>query len=535
MKTSIKNIILSGLLLSTAFSSCKKSTFDDNYYNPEASVEADIPRLFSGLLYNQSKSSSNTIMPRYWNLYVFQLPTLGTYSQLFGYTSSPGMYEQKTAYSQSRWQYYYTAPLASYKEITKFYETLTTNEDKEGYKIFLQTSKVFLYDQTAQMIDMWGDIPFSEAGQVILTGGTIINGKYDDQEALYNQMIDDLKVIADELNNNKTATYYKQMFDKADLLNLGNLEKWKIYTNSLRLRLAMRISYANETKARQVVTEILGNPTSYPVVTTLANSIKIDARGTELRSVVGVDGIKNSFESSGFNYAPGFIINNLMKPSSDPRLQVFFSKNIKGEYLGLDPNLDATTQENQISGNLISRVDSATFSRNDKFPGIIITPAEVSFLKAEANERWGIGNSAETEYKNGIKQSIDFWYYVNALNDNADGTAYVAKTKPTDAQVNTFLSHALIAYTGSKQEKLEKIASQNWLNFSVIQAQHAWAEYRRTNFPKLTFSRDNGSQQSPTPPSRLLYPENERTYNPINYQSVKDKDNLTTKLFWDIN
>ena len=43
MKTSIKNIILSGLLLSTAFSSCKKSTFDDNYYNPEASVEADIP------------------------------------------------------------------------------------------------------------------------------------------------------------------------------------------------------------------------------------------------------------------------------------------------------------------------------------------------------------------------------------------------------------------------------------------------------------------------------------------------------------
>ena len=103
MKTSIKNIILSGLLLSTAFSSCKKSTFDENYNNPEASVEADIPRLFSGLLYNQSKSSSNTIMPRYWNLYVFQLPTLGTYSQLFGYTSSPGMYEQKTAYSQSRW------------------------------------------------------------------------------------------------------------------------------------------------------------------------------------------------------------------------------------------------------------------------------------------------------------------------------------------------------------------------------------------------------------------------------------------------
>ena len=155
---------------------------------------------------------------------MFQLPTLGTYSQLFGYTASTGRYEQKTAYSQSRWQYYYTAPLASYTELMKFYNTLLTPEDKEGYDLFVQTSKVFLYDQTAQMIDMWGDIPFSEAGGVISTSGIIQNAKYDDQQALYNQFIDDLKVIADYLNNYKESTYYKQMFDKADLLNLGNIE-----------------------------------------------------------------------------------------------------------------------------------------------------------------------------------------------------------------------------------------------------------------------------------------------------------------------
>jgi len=535
MKKTIKNIILGGLLITAGFSSCKKSSFDENYYNPEASVEADIPRLFSGLLFNQSKASSNTIMPRYWNLYVFQLPTLGTYSQLFGYTSGPGMYEQKTAYSQSRWQYYYTAPMASYKEITKFYDHLTSNEDKDGYNIFVQTSKIFLYDQTAQMIDMWGDIPFSEAGQVISTGGTIINGKYDDQASLYNQMIDDLKTISVFLNENKTATYYKQMFDKADILNAGNIEKWKIYANSLRLRLAMRISYVNEAKAKEVVNEILSNPTTYPIVTSLTNSIKIDARGTELRSVVGVDGIKASFESSGFNYAPGFIINNVMNPSNDPRLKVFFSKNVNGKYLGLDPNLDATTQENQINNNLISRVDSATFSRNDKFPGIIITPAEISFLKAEANERWGIGTSAATEYEKGIRQSIEFWFYINSLNDNADGTAYVAKTKPTESEILTFLANSTIAYTGAKDQKLEKIATQNWLNFSVIQAQHAWAEYRRTNYPKLIFNKDNSSLQSPIPPVRLLYPENERTYNTANYEAVKSKDKLDTKIFWDVN
>lgn len=535
MKNIFRNILFSSLCIVLTFSSCKKEKFDENYYNPEASVQADIPRLFSGLLFNQRQASANTVMPRYWNLYVFQLPTLGTYSQLFGYTASTGRYEQTTAYSQNRWQYYYTAPFASYAELIKFYNTLSSPEDIEGYNLFVQTSKVFLYDQTTQMIDMWGDIPFSEAGQVISSGGIITNGKYDDQQELYNQFIDDLKVIADYLNSYQESSYYKQMFDKADILNTGDLEKWKIYANSLRLRLAMRISYADESKAKQVVSEILSNPSAYPIVSDIDNSIKIDARGAELRSVVGVDGIKNSFEAGGFNYAPGHIINKLMNPSSDPRLKVLFSKNAEGKYLGLDPNLDQKTQDDQINSNLISRIDSATFSRNDKFPGIVITPAEVSFLKAEANERWGIGQSAKSEYEKGIRQSIEFWYYINALNDNADGTSYVPKTKPTESEINTFLSHSLIAYAGSQEEKLEKIATQNWANFTVIQAQHAWAEYRRTGYPKLEFQTDRSSQQSPLPPTRLLYPENERTYNAENYEAVRSKDKLDVKVFWDVN
>jgi hypothetical protein len=534
MKKKLFAILLSGLSLTCTIVSCQKGAFDDAYYNPETSVRGDIPRLFSGLLFNQDKASSNTIMPRYWNLYVFQLPTLGTYSQLFGYTGSQGRYEQPSNYTQSRWQYFYTANIASYIDVLKHYDALETQDDKDGYNLFVQASKVFLYDQASQMIDMWGDIPFSEAGRTITTGGEILNAKYDDQQELYIKFIEDLKVIADYLDGYQANVFYKQMFDKADILNKGNIQKWKIYANSLRLRLAMRISYANEAKAREVVTEILNNPTKYPVVSEISNSIKIDASTAELRSVVGVDGIKNSFESSGFNYAPGFIINNLMKPSNDPRLPVLFSKNIEGNYVGLDPNLDQQTQDNLISGRLISRVDTATFSRNDKFPGIIITPAEVSFLKAEANERWGIGASAQTEYEKGIRQSIDFWYYVNALNDNADGTAFVPKVKPDDATVNTFLTNAVVAYTGTKEQKLEKIATQNWANFTVIQAQHAWAEQRRTGYPNLVFSNDSSSPQSPQPPKRLLYPENERTYNPINYEAVKAKDRVDVKIFWHV-
>lgn len=511
---------------------CKKASFDDNYYNPEAAVEADIPRLYSGLLYNQERSNANIFFPRYWNMYVFLMPMPGTYSQTFGYTASLGRYEQKSAYTQQRWEYFYTAPLASFVEMKRLFEELTDEVEKEQYEIFLETGKIVLYDHAAQMVDMWGDIPFSEAGKIISSVGTIENAKYDDQKELYYSFIDDLKKISDYLNGLSITGSFENTFKKADIINQGSIEKWKIYANSLRLRLAMRISEVDENKAKHVAEEILNNPSQYPVVSSIANSIKIDARGNELRSVIGVDGIKGTFESPGFNYAPGYIVNELMVPSKDPRLEVLFSKNAKNEYLGLDPNLPTNTQDDQINNNLISRVDSATFSRNDKFPGIIITPAEIYFLKAEANERWGIGSDAKAEYETAIKQSIDFWYYVNALNDNADGTTYEPVPSPPSEVIADFLNNPIIKYEGSKEQKLEKIGTQNWANFTVIQAQHAWAEYRRTGYPKLIFSEDASSSVGKKPPYRLLYPENERTYNSQNYQQVKDKDRPDIKVFW---
>lgn len=520
------------LVAIVGLSSCSKKDFDDNFYNPELAVQADIPKLFSGLLYNHDKQNANTIFPRYWNMYVFQIPMLGTYTQTYGYTQSSGRYEQATAYTQLRWQYYYTAPMASFREMEKYYDNLQTQEEKDGFQIFLEAGRVFLYDQTAQMVDMWGDIPFTEGGQLIYNNGTIINGKFDNQEEIYNFILDDLGRIADFLNNHNTAEFYKNMFDGADVINLGSVEKWRIYTNSLRLRLAMRISFQNETKARDIVSQILNNPGQYPVVTSNDNSIKIDARGDQLRSVIGVDGIRNSLESSNFNLAPGYMVNEVMNPSNDPRLPAMFSRNIEGEYLGLDPNINSTNQSDLITAGLVSRIDSATYSRNDKFPGIMITAAEISFFKAEAAERWGLGDP-KAEYEKGLRQSIDFIYYINELNDNADGTSYTPKPKPTAAAIDAFLANSLIAYEGSQVEKLEKIGTQQWLNFGLIQSYLGWSELRRTKFPVLTFSNDASSNQAPQPPNRLLYPENERLYNTVNYQAVQGKDTPNEKIFWD--
>lgn len=519
------------LLVTALLAGCSKKDFDENYYNPEKSVTANIPHLYTGLLYNHDRQNMNTIFPRYWNLFTFQVPMLGTYTQTNGYFNNPGVYEQALAYSQTRWEYYYTAPLASFREMEKLYNGLTDDSEKAGYLPFLETGRIFLYDQTAQMVDMWGDIPFSEAGQLNTTGGQIILAKYDKQDEIYNFILDDLKRIADYLADYQANPFYKAQLDKADIINLGDIKRWRIYANSLRLRLAMRISLVNESKSQAIVTEILNNSDRYPIVTNNDETVQIKARGDQLRSVIGVDGIKNAI--IGYP-APDFMVNGLLNPSGDPRLQVMFSKNVDGEYKGLPIAWSASEQNAAMAANEISRIDTATYTRNDKFPGIIITAAEISFFKAEAAERWGLGD-AKAEYEKGIRQSIEYLYYINALNDNADGTNFVAKVPPTEQEISAFLANAIVSYTGSQSEKLEKIGTQQWLNYGLIQSYLGWSEVRRTGFPRLTFVTDNSSNQAPLPPNRLVYPESERNYNSVNYQAVQAQDQSTTKLFWDVN
>ncbi|MFT4032082.1 MAG: SusD/RagB family nutrient-binding outer membrane lipoprotein, partial [Siphonobacter sp.] len=94
------------LSLGAIISSCTKKDIDDAYLNPSGAVSADVQRLWAGLLFNECVS------PRYWNLYTFLIPEIGTYSQQTGFTTTTGVYEEVTAYNATRWDVYYTKTMA---------------------------------------------------------------------------------------------------------------------------------------------------------------------------------------------------------------------------------------------------------------------------------------------------------------------------------------------------------------------------------------------------------------------------------------
>lgn len=520
-----------GILLMAG--SCSKSAFDNNFYNPEKTTQTSIEGIYAGLLYNTGLDDNNTILPRYFNLYTFQVPMLGTYTQTIGFVNNKGEYNQASNYTQVRWNYYYTGPIASFRELQKKYNSLTNEDDKKGYKLFMNTAKIFLYDQTAQMVDLWGDIPFSEAGKVNSSGGKIILAGYDKAEDIYDTILTNLKDISNYLANLNPDPFYTGQLKAYDIINGGSIMKWRKYCNSLLLRLAMRISYKDESKAKSIVQEMLNNPAQYPLVDNNNENIEIAAEEPSLGAITGAHegAIKGGINQTP---APGFMLDELLLPSKDPRTQVFFSKNKNGIFQGLPTEWTATKQESDIANDLVSVYDSTTFVENNQFPGIIVTAAEVNFFKAEAYERWGGGN-AEDAYKTGIKQSIEFWYHINNINENDDGFAnFDPKTPPTDAEISTFLSNPIVAYTGSKDQKLEKIATQQWIDYGLMRNYQGWALIRRTGFPKLNFKPDPGSTQSTIPPSRLLYPVSERTLNTDHYNAVKGEDTVDGKIFWDV-
>ena len=156
-----------------------------------------------------------------------------------------------------------------------------------------------------------------------------------------------------------------------------------------------------------------------------------------------------------------------------------------------------------------------------------MTAAEVDFLKAEAFERWGGGDPAYT-YQQGIRHSIEFYYYLNHLNKFAARTV----ASPSKESIDEFLLRPEIRYEGSASEKLSRVYIQKWAHFGFLQSIDAWSELRRTNQPQLQFLSTSLSGFE-LPPSRLTYPASEKTYNP-NYAEVQGSDRRTVKIFWDV-
>ncbi len=523
-----KTLFILAAAVTVGFTACKKSDFSDSYADPSKISTTTVEKQFAGFLV----SNRDYVLPSYWNYFVVSR-NLTLFTQAAGWVNASAQYVPGAAAINDRWNAYYNF-LAQYRELQKVYASLSADDQKDR-RIYMIAAAIYFYDHTQKVVDLHGDIPWTEAGKLSANGGNYSASlpKYDDAGSIYTKMLDDLKGFADELNTLTVKPGIQAGVKTQDIVNHGNVALWKKYCNSLRLRMLTRVSkvatfqsrYASETAA------ILADPVNYPVIGANADNIQINV--LDLSTDINSKGFQSGLEDWNGNLAGKAMIDH-MNTNADPRLRAMFEPgaNAGGAYIGLDPMLNQSAQTNLVNGGSVAIYNRSTLSRNQFFPGELMNAAEVSFLASEAYLRAGNDAAAKTTYNDGITKSVKYYYWLRTLsNDNTAG----ALTPTNDAEIAAYIAQPQVNWdnAAATADKLKLIATQKWIHFSVVQPVENWAETRRLAAPALSFMVDNANTQT-QPPYRWIYPTSEQTYNAVNYGTVKPKDNLTTRVFWNM-
>ena len=364
-----------------------------------------------------------------------------------------------------------------------------------------------------KLTDLFGSIPYSEGGKGI--SYNITTPKYDTQDFIYHDIIDKLGKCITAFETGNAADGY----GVADPFFNGDLTKWVKYANSFRLRLAMRMRYADASGATTAITASLGKPLME------SNADNALIKNFNVTQTYLYSGWYEVFQNEGKSSRPSKLLIDKLKAASDPRLPIFATANTTGGYEGVPNGITAAGRALLPDASLSSwqpivyAKDISSFS---------LCYAEVCFLKAEA-ALYGIGRAASTTeantfYQNGIRAAMGVWGVAQADIDN-----FI--TVQTEATLS-----------GNQEDNFRKICTQAWLSF-ITNNYEAYNTVRRTGYPAIPVR--TGSEV-PYPlglgttngqlPRRATYPSTELTLNRTNYDAAiaaQGADTRTTKVWWD--
>ncbi|CAL1519859.1 SusD/RagB family nutrient-binding outer membrane lipoprotein [Chitinophaga sp. MM2321] len=400
--------------------------------------------------------------------------------------------------------------------------------------------------KTLRITDQFGDIPYSQGGTAYTNDVAQYRPKYDSQQSIYVDLLEKLKWASQHLTtatNTPGGKPYETIGASETLFN-SDLTMWQKFANSLLLRYGMQMVEKDRTSAEPYIQYAMGG------VPLIGEGEDVGMWPQKLNGYVLNDSRFWSFTSHRFVRLSTTCWNLMADDTSnasifDPRVYLFFETNQAGKWAPLKIGSNQVDNNNPYQDkrdNDFNNKDNAAFSpfnyrlvRDIYYqPELFMTAAEVDFLKAEAYARGiGVGQnmaSAETAYLAGITSAVNFWYFIahntNVTNDNWSA---VAPANPTAMQMNALLTNPKVAFTGTNDQKLDKIYAQEWLSF-FRQPWLAYNLWRRTN----RTPRD-GNPTTYATFYRLQYPQREALDNANNYKAQSDAmggNSTNVKVWW---
>ncbi len=374
--------------------------------------------------------------------------------------------------------------------------------------------------------DMYGPLPYTKFGN-----GEVYN-PYDSQEVIYNSFFEELNEAIEALYDMYQKDSSVKVLEKYDFVYSGNVESWLRFANSLKLRLAMRIVYANEAKAKQMAEEAVAHP------------VGVMAKASDIAQLQhAADFVYRHplyiISVGEFNDARmGATMDSYMNGYNDPRLGAYFQKNQSGEYTGIRTGISMNRETYATSGLFSDLAISGT----DEI--VWMNPSEMYFLRAEGAIRgWSMNGTTQELYQSGVRTSFEVAGVSGADSYLSDDTSVPADYSDPATPGNNISASSDITIKWDEEagfeEKLERIITQKWLAI-YPDGQEAWSEFRRTGYPKVfpvVINNSGGKVNTDRQVRRIPFPSTEYRDNNANVlQAITllgGEDTGGTSLWWD--
>lgn len=483
----MNNILKKAILLlcvSFIYSSCETVDFGNTNDNPNGPTAA----VTSQLLTEAQKTVSS-------------IATDNT-GLLFTQGLTEGQYPSQSRYAVLTYSYnsYFTGPIQNLNEIIKLNTDTETMAEAAAFgdnNNQIATAKILRAYFLQFMTDSWGALPWTEAFQGIDNP----QPKFDTQEELYTIMFAEIEEALSLINSNTGPA--------GDIIFDGDMTRWRVFANSLKSTMALRISDVNPSLAKTKFEEVIS---SGAYIKSNADNIEYNYTSDDAGDSPWHDRFKTRED-----YIMSEAMTESLRSNLDPRL--FKYAEPSRDSIIANPSFAGGIDEAYVGapdGNVNGNVPSYSFPTSlimfddNTYPTPIYTSAQMKLNMAEAALKgWNVGGATTaTLFSEGITDSMSYWGV-----DAADITTYLA------------------AHTSST---IDDIAYEKWIALYLM-GQEAWNEWRRLDAPALTPSEFAGD---PRIPVRLAYDSSVQDNNQENYSTIigiQGTDDLHTKLWWDVN
>jgi hypothetical protein len=502
-----KHIIISAAIALIVFASCKKSWLDVNT-NPNQLPSSSPEFVFTSGVARTAAFLDPNELGAYWS---------AQWTQSNTYIISPSQFQYQ--FNNTNFNFFDT-----WYDILEDFQYVINNADANKQPFYKGPAKVMKAYIYQQLVDAYGDVPYSEA----LKGVSKLAPKFDKQKDIYEDLIKQLDSAIVDIRANAPTAVQKP----ADIVFAGNQTSWVRFANSLKMRILIRQSRipGRDTYIIPEINKAAATPEGFLAagqdVTVNPGYLQSNGKMNPFYERWGYTATNSAQALARYPRLTTFLFSNLITNNDTFRLKrIAWPKGgesagnaqIVANYVGVPYGVSSGYLAQNTSYLGPSVITKGEFSR----AMVLMTAAESFFLLAEAKERYAaavtLPNTSQMYYEQGVIESFRLTGATAAYGASAATTLLTSGKDLAD-------------WTASP-DKLKAIWMQKYIALVNFGGFEAWAEYRRTNFPTIPMSAS--AAPGATFPVRLFYPSTEKGSNP-NVPVQAATTVFTDRLFWDV-